>query len=259
MVAISGEVLGTVVCVSVGCLRLGVMARSVLAFTVSACLTSILLRPIASSRVVPTAGKIVNPLAAPATWVGVIMLIGFMPESLSEPQCEIEGCMKAPRKFGEKWCGMHYIRAYRNGGDPGPAESYSDLRKECVIDDCTRKGQVKTDWCDRHARRARMHNGDPLGTTDRTGESNTSWRGNEAGYGASHYRVIVKYGNAKNHFCVECLISRAVHWAYDHTDDNERFDSRRNAPYSTDPDRYRPMCVSCHKSFDLAYLASIGN
>lgn len=55
---------------------------------------------------------------------------------------------------------------------------------------------------------------------------------------------------ASSHQCTHCD-QRAKHWAYDHTDPAERTDPKMG-PYSTDLDRYLPLCVPCHKRFDLA-------
>lgn len=42
---------------------------------------------------------------------------------------------------------------------------------------------------------------------------------------------------------------QAAEWSYDHTDSNEHV-SPEGYPFSSDPDRYVPLCVSCHRTFD---------
>jgi hypothetical protein len=86
---------------------------------------------------------------------------------------------------------------------------------------------------------------------DRSGENNPKWRGDQVGNRAAHQRVIKLRGNATSYLCEHCC-GPAVHWAYDHRDPQEL--PSDDGPYSTDPDRYMPLCVPCHKRFDLAYL-----
>lgn len=68
------------------------------------------------------------------------------------------------------------------------------------------------------------------------------------GYHTVHMRLHAQRGSASQHLCVSCG-GRAKHWAYDHADDLELVDERGS--YSMDLNRYQPMCVSCHKLFDL--------
>lgn len=80
-----------------------------------------------------------------------------------------------------------------------------------------------------------------------------SWTGDEVGYAGAHFRVKALWGFASTHTCRHCL-GPAAHWAYDHLDPNERVDPDEG-PYSPNPDHYLPLCVRCHKAFDLGYLA----
>lgn len=72
------------------------------------------------------------------------------------------------------------------------------------------------------------------------------------GYGAMHDRVTRLRGLAREHTCSHCD-KPAAHWAYNHSSDDEReaFVSGYNIPYSTDTNDYMPLCVPCHKAFDL--------
>lgn len=78
-------------------------------------------------------------------------------------------------------------------------------------------------------------------------------RQQDAGYSAAHARCETDRGPAKSHQCIDCG-QQAQHWSYDHTDPHGRTDS--GYAYSLDPTHYSPRCVSCHKRFDLAHLAS---
>lgn len=89
-------------------------------------------------------------------------------------------------------------------------------------------------------------------TTAQQGEGNPRWLGDLVGYDAAHDRVKAAYGKAASHGCRHCS-GTAAHWAYDHTDPNEKHDDPEEGPYSIDPTRYLPLCASCHKRFDDAH------
>lgn len=69
-------------------------------------------------------------------------------------------------------------------------------------------------------------------------------------YKGAHQRVYSKHGMVSLRKCVGCS-ARAQQWAYDHADPNELCDERGRV-YSADPDHYQPMCVACHRKFDLS-------
>lgn len=87
---------------------------------------------------------------------------------------------------------------------------------------------------------------------DLSGENNPKWRGDDVEYAALHDRIKKARGNAPDHPCDHCG-SNAEEWAYDHLDPNERRNSigRDKCPYSLDPAHYIPLCVGCHRRFDL--------
>lgn len=87
---------------------------------------------------------------------------------------------------------------------------------------------------------------------DRSGANNPRWVGDAVGYAQAHRRVKALYGNAGRHPCVECA-GPAAHWAYDHADPDERRDPDEGY-YSLKIEHYRPMCVRCHKRFDMAQI-----
>lgn len=66
-------------------------------------------------------------------------------------------------------------------------------------------------------------------------------------YKNAHNSVCAKRGPARLHQCVWCW-GDADHWAYDHSDPDERTDRRRR--YSLNVDHYRALCSRCHRSYD---------
>jgi len=79
-----------------------------------------------------------------------------------------------------------------------------------------------------------------------------SWKGDDVGYNAVHERLNRSRGRAKSFPCAHCG-EQADDWAYDHADLNEKRSVRPEGyalAYSTDPDRYLPLCKPCHSRFD---------
>lgn len=58
-------------------------------------------------------------------------------------------------------------------------------------------------------------------------------------------------GDAAQHDCIRCG-GAASQWAYDHTDPNEKAyrSGKYLVPFSTDIERYHPMCRGCHVKMD---------
>lgn len=69
------------------------------------------------------------------------------------------------------------------------------------------------------------------------GENNDSWKGNDAGYAALHYRVEKLRG--KPTFCSMCDKTRA-----------KRFEWANVSKNYLDPYDYIRLCKSCHAKFD---------
>jgi hypothetical protein len=68
-------------------------------------------------------------------------------------------------------------------------------------------------------------------------------------YGSVHDQVQVTRGHPSQHTCAHCT-EAAAHWAYDHEDPSERL-SPEGWPYSFDLSHYLPLCVRCHRAFDV--------
>ncbi|ANC30842.1 hypothetical protein [Isoptericola dokdonensis] len=72
-------------------------------------------------------------------------------------------------------------------------------------------------------------------------------------YEAVHRRLRASLGRAADHVCATCG-EQAAEWAYDHGDPEEfegTSGGRRGAVvYSIDPERYRPLCLPCHRRED---------
>lgn len=95
-------------------------------------------------------------------------------------------------------------------------------------------------------------------TGDWRAEGNGRWKAQSVGYGGLHQRLR-KQSHPSG--CSHCGQRKDwMHWALDH----ERCPSPKYEqvgayiiPYSTDPDAYIWLCVSCHKKMDLAHLAAV--
>lgn len=166
--------------------------------------------------------------------------------------CSVEGCEKP--HFGRGLCQGHYMRLYRTGsvGSAPLVEKHPGAL--CSIGGCDAPAAARG-WCQTHYTRWRRQ-GDPLtvGTPRiRTGADHPNWAGDDATYSGLHIRLRRSLGPASAHPCAFGCGAIARHWSYDHVDPGERVSST-GVPYSTDPAHYRPLCVPCHKRFDLDHL-----
>jgi hypothetical protein len=79
------------------------------------------------------------------------------------------------------------------------------------------------------------------------------------GYASVHGRLCTARGPASSHSCQHCG-QPAAEWAYTNDCPDELIDDAIGLRYSIDPDRYIPLCRSCHKRFDRAHaLLKSGN
>lgn len=160
--------------------------------------------------------------------------------------CVVEGCGGTPRSTHSEYCEMHYGRIRRRGNLDAPPR----VEGPCKIDGCQNPRERLDGYCRMHYLRIQKR-GDP--SWEYAGENNHNWTGEEATSTALHQRIRKRRGKATSWGCVDCA-RPAQHWSYDHLDPEEQVDPEKG-PYSLDMDHYFPRCCSCHKRFDMAYLA----
>lgn len=150
--------------------------------------------------------------------------------------CSIDGCDKPVHAHSV--CGPHYQR-WRRRQDDAPA---------CSIEGCEDRVAGRG-WCNKHWKRWKR-TGDPQHVCDLRGARNPCWRGDAITYMGMHDRVRALRGKASD--CICRCGAPATDWAYTHDCPNEKTGraGRIVAPYSTDPNRYVPMCKSCHTALD---------
>lgn len=176
---------------------------------------------------------------------------------MSNRTCKIDGCDRPARARG--WCTGHYER-FRKSGDAGPAELQRKVPQSgvCEVYGCDNRPTARN-LCKLHWQRW-YRNGDPeiVLPTVRVGADHALWT-DVPKYSAVHRRLRSYRGPAKGFACVDCG-RQAEQWAYDHADPEEMADQVGGSvvPYSLDMDHYQPMCIPCHKRFDLAHLARVG-
>lgn len=108
-------------------------------------------------------------------------------------------------------------------------------------------------WCSRHYHTWKRR-GDPLAPDLRGKVLKGKDHGNYkevVTYKVAHFRVYAEHGKASDWDCAMQCGNTAAEWAYCH-DAAVEYQSEFG-PYSIDPYDYVPMCVSCHRNFDLNY------
>jgi hypothetical protein len=169
---------------------------------------------------------------------------------MNDRSCAVDGCGRTPRSPKADLCNAHYFRMWRYGRT-GTAEISDRKRKPCSVEDCPDLANGGLGLCSRHYQRLKTHGDTQVVLPPPSGEANRNWKGNNCGYGAAHDRVRRARGLASTYPCSNCR-APAKHWAYDHGDPNELVSPL--GPYSAQVQHYLPMCVPCHKAFDLRHL-----
>ncbi len=126
------------------------------------------------------------------------------------------------------------------------------LVDECAVEGCEKPRAGR--YCPMHEARIRRH-GDPnavIHQRDRSlrrGKDHPMWT-EVPSYSAVHLRLRKSRGPASAQTC-KCG-KPAAQWAFVGPVDGALVE--RGMPYSADLGQYDPMCVSCHKSMDLARI-----
>jgi len=176
--------------------------------------------------------------------------------------CIADGCDRAAQCLDRTVCLMHYKRFKRHGDLTTVGRKWSPPnpdKAECAVTECSTAEDGASGYCKMHGTRLRRH-GNPIvtiATTDRAfpvGGFHYAWSGSNATYRAMHQRVKKLRGKASDYACVDCG-QNAAQWSYDHSDESQI--DGHPGPYSIDANRYRPMCVKCHKGFDMARIMGL--
>lgn len=188
--------------------------------------------------------------------------------SRPEITCGIEGCPRVSNRnsAGMRVCGMHGSRFDRHGhfGVRRVASPLNPNKVACGVEGCMKVQDGNAAFCKLHDTRFRRH-GDPMKVipaSDRAmpkGESNHNWVAN-ASYSALHQRIRANRGSASAHACSNCA-KRAAQWAYQHNAQDERYELIEGTltSYSLNIFDYKPMCVKCHKTFDMERIRNEKN
>jgi hypothetical protein len=185
--------------------------------------------------------------------------------------CSVAECQNPPRSSKQALCEMHYYRVRRNGTVELKARADYNLppnkvrepkprklprtRQECTVPSCSTLDYGSPGYCKKHATRIARH-GSPYvvlshGLPAGPGHPN---RADVPTYSGVHQRLRRERGNPSAQTCA--CGKRAQQWAYSHIAAVE-FHSEFGA-YSTDLSQYTPMCIKCHKRFDMDRITAEG-
>lgn len=155
--------------------------------------------------------------------------------------CSIVECIRPVKTRG--WCQMHYFRWRRHGDPEGRLPSG---RKWCATVGCMALigAMSTTGVCKKHYDQLLRWGGTPRFPERK-----------HVSYQSAHQRVRKELGPASDHACTLCA-GPAFHWAYSHLDANEV--QSEWGPYSYQPWFFVPLCVPCHKRFDLHRACNSG-
>lgn len=169
--------------------------------------------------------------------------VGDAESSRGAKRCSVGGC--DAKHLARGYCKVHYQR-WITSGDPGPAHLLKVTNQsQCSVANCDRAARSRH-LCAKHYKRWQVFGEAGI---ERISERDSS---HTVSYRGAHRRVEAAFGSARLHTCVECG-DTASEWSYDHKDPEEVLDGR-GIPYSIIPEFYKPMCISCHRNFDLAHI-----
>lgn len=164
----------------------------------------------------------------------------------------------------QHWCRDCKREHYESNKDAvlDQCRQYREANRDRVLEGKRRSYYADVDASRESSRRYRAENADVLkeGATRRYRDggrpADMPWPDQPIAYSTAHHRVRATYGAASNYPCSVCG-EQAHAWSYDHSDPNPLWHKgiglwaeKAPVPYSSDPERYDPMCRSCHVKRD---------
>jgi hypothetical protein len=176
-------------------------------------------------------------------------------QAIDRAVCRAAGCDRPVAYLGAGVCQAHYFRLRRTG--TLGLEPIRPRRTGCEIPGCGRRHDARGLCATHYSRWQRYGSTElPARPPPSRGPDNASWRGDQVSYSGAHRRVRTILGPAAAHPCARCGTVPAAQWALIHGSPRQRTDpDDTGLPYSPDSQDYQPLCVSCHKRYDLAELA----
>ena len=170
--------------------------------------------------------------------------------------CRVADCDHS-RAPGRRMCWGHLSRKRRHGDllPNVPLRDPSIDRDDCCVDGCNRARMrqangSRSSLCGAHRGR-KYKSGDVMAAVP------VGFRPEPASYEAMHQALRSRFGSASSHECA--CGDPASQWAYQHDDPSEQIELRRDragierrVAWSPNVDCYKPMCLSCHITFDKA-------
>jgi hypothetical protein len=176
-------------------------------------------------------------------------------------RCAFDGCDRPRRSRREPLCEGHYYQR-RRGQDL--RELKPQRRKGeggvCILDGCDKP--TKGGMCAMHHARKARH-GDPyrvIGKDEQKrhyGAEHYAWV-EDPGYQTMHSRVRKRFGSASRYTCSMGCGAVARQWALVTPRGVARLVDEVGSllPVGLSVDDYSPLCVRCHKNFDMAWIGT---
>lgn len=118
----------------------------------------------------------------------------------------------------------------------------------CTIEGCGGSHTARG-YCSKHYERWRTH-GDPTVKLRQAGDTHPCWKGEDVGYDAVHWRARTLLPRQ----CAACgTTSGRLEIALLRTATDVQ-EAPGHGPYSTNPDDYVRLCVTCHRRYDSPRL-----